>query len=289
MGNWRTVAIRGHMDADEAQRLREDLAFDYAGQDTRIPIAECLAWAGGSSPQPLMGIGVWVMLDGCLRGNGNLFERDYTVEDVRNGLANIVARYPSFTAVVHCGGENEDPTCVASLIAVDGKVWASEPLVDTVSGVDVHVARDRLLRAIGGGITDMAYSNYGGRVTRNGIRMTTHEDRTPFREEDPDSGTFHQGNNPKHAILGSGQVRLCGYKTDPELWIDGQERDLEPYCQGPEDNAWRDGGGDVDGYRFAWTIASDRNLLTLALVEPDGTLWLGYSGYGTGAGWDDEE
>ena len=140
----------------------------------------------------------------------------------------------------------------------------------------------------------MAYSNYGGRVTRNGVRVTTHEDRTPFHEEDPDSGVFLQGNNPKHAILGSGRVRLCGYKTDPELWIDGKEIDIEPYCHGPEGEgagyaAYRDGGGDVDGHRFAWTVARDKNVVALSLVEPDGTLWLGYSGYGTGAGWDDEE
>lgn len=135
----------------------------------------------------------------------------------------------------------------------------------------------------------MAYSNYGGRVTRNGVRMMTHEDRTPYQEQEQPSTDYA---TMKHAILGSGRVRFCAHKINPELWLDRQVVNLEPYCISKDSDGevnWRDGGGELEGHRFAWTTATDRNLVTITLVEPDGSLWLGYSGYGTGAGWDDEE
>lgn len=135
----------------------------------------------------------------------------------------------------------------------------------------------------------MAYSNYGGRATRNGIRMTSHEDRAPFMEDDPESGSFSDPYRPKHVILGSGRFRLCGDKIHPELWIDGQEVSTDPYCTGPKGKRWRDGSGDIDGYHFAWSVVTGPDIVTLTLVEPDGTLWLGYSGFEIGAGWDDEE
>ncbi len=145
MGNWRTIDIQGHMAVEEAVQLREDLTYDYVSDAAKEPISVCLCFGSG-----LMGLGQWVKKDGLLAGQGNLFERDYGVEDVKRGLEAIAAKYPTFTAVVHCGGEYESAECVASLFAARGQVWQVDPLVPTVGGAPDSVIEGRLLKAVFG-------------------------------------------------------------------------------------------------------------------------------------------
>ena len=151
MGNWRTIEIQGHMAAEEAVQLREDLTYDYMSDAAKEPISVCLCWGGGGrSPMSIGGLGMWVKKDGLLAGQGNLFERDYGVEDVKRGLERIAAKYPTFTAVVHCGGDYESAECVASLFAARGQVWQVDPLVQTVGGAPDSVIEGRLLKAVFG-------------------------------------------------------------------------------------------------------------------------------------------
>lgn len=142
----------------------------------------------------------------------------------------------------------------------------------------------------------MAYGNWGGNVFRNGERMTNWEDQTPYKESEVAAGYAQaflrsaEGFNPHHAVLGEKRVRLCGYKSYARLFVDGQEVDLAPYEKRTEDmKAWdrAPGYGEIDGYKFQWTTRSDPERVDLSLVEPDGTLWSGFSGFGMGAGYED--
>jgi hypothetical protein len=149
----------------------------------------------------------------------------------------------------------------------------------------------------------MAYGNWGAWVYRNGVHMPTHEDQTPYREE-LEAGYFQafralpdgvgvkldETLNPHHAVLGSGRVRLCGYKSYPVLFLDGQPVDLDAYVVDRDDEGDTEWRGELEGYRFQAELADydHRNKVDLLLVEPDGTRWTARSGYCIGSGWDDE-
>lgn len=137
----------------------------------------------------------------------------------------------------------------------------------------------------------MAYGNWGGNVFRNGERMREWEDATPYKETEFLAG-YHQaflrdeGCNPHHAVLGEKDVRLCGYKSYPVLFVKGEKVDLSPFTT-RDDNYTSDGEGEIEGYRFSWETGDDPAMVSLELIEPDGTAWSGFSGYAVGAGYDD--
>lgn len=146
----------------------------------------------------------------------------------------------------------------------------------------------------------MAYGNYGGNVFRNGIRMKSHEDQTPYCEQVLVSG-YHQafgrqeGTNPHHAVLGEKRIRFCAYKASPVLYLDGVEVALDSYRQRFDDDDedgdtdyYAPGSGDLDGYHFEWRVDDSPERVDLVLREPDGTLWTGFSGYGMGAGYEED-
>ena len=144
----------------------------------------------------------------------------------------------------------------------------------------------------------MAYGNYGGNVFKNGKRMRNHEDNTPYREGELKAGYWQawgkqEGLSAHHATLGKERVRFCGYKTDPVLYLDGQQVDLEPYVTEREDKWYGEepvaGQGEIEGYKFRWDLDTDPYKLNLWLTEPDGTEWTGFSGYAMGAGYEDED
>lgn len=120
----------------------------------------------------------------------------------------------------------------------------------------------------------MAYGNWGAFVYRNGKRAKDHEDAS-FRKN------AYGRDDVKHAVLGGGRVRLCGYKCYPELFVDGEERELK----------WKGGvshqelSGSVEG--FDWSAEMTENMVHLYLREPDGTVWSASCGFEHGAGFDD--
>ena len=77
----------------------------------------------------------------------------------------------------------------------------------------------------------MAYGNWGGNVFKNGIRQKYREDNTPYKEKENKPG-YHQafgrreGLDPHHAVLGNGRVRLCGYKSNTRLYLEGKLIDI---------------------------------------------------------------
>lgn len=143
----------------------------------------------------------------------------------------------------------------------------------------------------------MAYGNWGAWVYRDGIHQPDMEDRSAYGPDDlPDDHSFWSptGDNPGtlHAVLGSGPVRLGGYKNYPVLLHDGEVVDLDEFEVDPEvepgpwdtDSEW---SGEVAGYTFRAEQFND-NMVDLVLVEPGGSVWASRCGYCYGAGHDDE-
>jgi hypothetical protein len=127
VGNWRTLTIVGHIDAPDAPAA---VAFVELGPDpANWGEFHCLCYTGMS----LCGLGRWVPGGGGrIFAVGNLAERDYGVEDVAEALRRMVAAAPSLDVKVHCGGEWEDPTCVATVTAHEGQVTVGPPEVERV-------------------------------------------------------------------------------------------------------------------------------------------------------------
>lgn len=145
----------------------------------------------------------------------------------------------------------------------------------------------------------MAYGNWGAFVYKNGERQKSREDNTPFKEDETQAGywqAFGRADtklSPHHASLGNGPFRLCGYKSYPEIFWEGQSVDITPYQKGDNpgpDWSWYDSDGiegELNGYKFKATPSEDPEAVNLELIEPDGTVWSGKSGYGMGAGYED--
>ena len=155
----------------------------------------------------------------------------------------------------------------------------------------------------------MAYGNWGAYVHKNGERQTNREDNTPYQEDELQAGYWQAfgGNNEDgtkvgtkaklhctHASLGNGSFRLCGYKSYPVIYWEGDVVDNKPYQKG--DNAgtdeweWYDSDGiegELHGYKFKAYPSDSPEAVNLELIEPDGTKWTGKSGYCMGAGHDD--
>lgn len=129
----------------------------------------------------------------------------------------------------------------------------------------------------------MAYGNWGAFVYKNGERMKTHEDATPYKENEFESGYTQafmrsEGRCPHHAVLGEKDVRLTGYKSSAGLLFKGQRIELEKYKT-------KEGSyvGEIEGYKFE-AEEYDGNMVDLKLVEPDGTQWKATCGYEYGSG-----
>ena len=152
----------------------------------------------------------------------------------------------------------------------------------------------------------MAYSNWGAKVFRNGVRMRNREDVGVYEDEAifanilknrEKEETDKWWEHPHHAVLGDAEVRLCAYKNDPELWIwkEGEkepkqvqllnEEDWDKYWN--EDRVKKEGEIRVNGKIWKWYFEKYRNMIDLSLVEPDGTVWIATAGYQYGAGFED--
>lgn len=146
----------------------------------------------------------------------------------------------------------------------------------------------------------MAYGNWGATVYKNGERQENREDNTPYLEDKLEAGYWQAfggrnedgtrcATNSKlgcvHASLGSGEFRLCGYKSYPIIYWQEEKVDFKPFLKGVTE--WRSGAeieGELNGYKFKAKSMSDPESIHLELIEPDGTIWTGVSGFGIGSG-----
>lgn len=160
----------------------------------------------------------------------------------------------------------------------------------------------------------MAYGNWGAFVYKNGQRMKAWEDQTPYQENELEAGYWQafvflgedsRGLGPHHAVLGEGDVRLCGYKDQPSLYVKGARVDLVPFAEaaGFAPQRWEyqgrtitalpssydigayEFGGGIEGYLFKITMRD--NFVDLALTCPNGDKWTATCGFEYGAGWMD--
>lgn len=135
MGNWRTVRIIGTCDAEEVQALRQvvqDRPYTFRDDDESSVYDEwsfhCLKGGLG-----LMGLPVWPAEK--FDAVGNLAERNYDVEDVAKTLEYLATIAPSLKAVVHCGGDYEETTVVASVVLTAGKAEIMPPMIEDTGSV----------------------------------------------------------------------------------------------------------------------------------------------------------
>lgn len=143
MGNWRTVTITGTMSEADARALREVLDYrdDYAWDGWSKPYA-CL---GFSSSRPgLAGLGAWPAAE--MNRTGNLAERDYTVEDVADGLRALMPVAPTMLLKVHCGGDYESTTCAATITVGKGLVVVGKPEVADIGVIPEEQMMANLFR-----------------------------------------------------------------------------------------------------------------------------------------------
>jgi hypothetical protein len=139
VGNWRTVNIVGTIPEADVQAIRDRVTYDTVGDD----------WEGFGplSYDPrnpgLCGLDRWPQPQ--VFAAGNLAERDYSVEDVAEALAGLAVLSPGMVLKVHCGGERESTSCVATISVRDGQVTVGPAEVDQVAPVSNEVATGRIL------------------------------------------------------------------------------------------------------------------------------------------------
>lgn len=123
MGNWRTVRIVGTCDAEDLDALRD--AIQVGPQLQRM---HCLSSGSG-----MCGLGDWPSTD--IDVTGNLFERDYDVQDVADTLEKLVQVAPSLDIVVHCGGDYESTAVENTIVVSLGRVSIEDPQVETTGSI----------------------------------------------------------------------------------------------------------------------------------------------------------
>ena len=161
----------------------------------------------------------------------------------------------------------------------------------------------------------MAYSDYGGYAYKNGERVVERSDAAITADMAVGTPGMYPGFSQElrecpmgHAILGSGPIYVLLYKQSSIGVYRNQEHiELLQIAVDPltvswevdgkvatwiDDDEYRDSGkiltARVDGVTiFIRWIEDDNYYVNVALIEPDGTEWMGFSGYGVGAGLED--
>lgn len=139
MGNWRTVNLRGQMAEADIEKANE---FLNPGEDYRH--WTCMSFSSG-----LAGLGHWPAE--VINADGNLSERDYSVDDVAETLRDLVKVAPSLELKVHCGGEYESEECLATVTVANGEVSIGAPEVPKVKAASMDSVMGRLFGHMHGG------------------------------------------------------------------------------------------------------------------------------------------
>ena len=131
MGNWRTVNMIGQISRQsEVDALRAYLDFSRRGWIARsIPMGPL---SFSTSFPGLCGMNDWPALS--IRRAGNLAERNYSVKNVADQLAEILPLAPTLLLQVHCGADWESDKCIATVSVGEGLVAAGPPQIATLTG-----------------------------------------------------------------------------------------------------------------------------------------------------------
>lgn len=130
MGNWRRVQIVGTCDSTEVAALHKATTFDR----NKLDSFHCLLGGVG-----LAGLPNWAAKD--IDAVGNLAERGYSFEDVRDTLQDLAKVAPSLNVTVHCGGDYEDDTCLVSVVLLHGKARIEPARIDKIPEVEITPER----------------------------------------------------------------------------------------------------------------------------------------------------
>ncbi len=161
----------------------------------------------------------------------------------------------------------------------------------------------------------MAYSDYGGYAYRNGKRVLERSDAVLSSEGLKSTPGMWPGFvlpearsvGSYHVIMGDGPVHVTLYKQSSlGILVNGDEQDELAVCTIKDVPAWeyKDSKGiDVDVFKDSnevctfevadhkievfWRDDEDNHYQYVRLTQPDGNTWLGFSGYGVGAGFED--
>lgn len=134
MGNWRRVQIVGTCDSTEVAALRKAITMDTRN----LKDFHCLLNAG------MAGLPNWAAKE--ISAVGNLAERDYEPEHVRRTLEQLATVVPSLNVVVHCGGDYEDDTCIASVVLVHGKATVEPPRIEQLP--ENEITEERVMASL---------------------------------------------------------------------------------------------------------------------------------------------
>jgi len=114
MGNWTTANIVGTCDGSEVAALRKALDPGRGFENFH-----CLVCGG------IGGLPNWA--NTTIKACGNLAERDYGAEDVREQLQELAKVAPSLAVKVHVGGDHESEDCVATVTLAAGVAVVGPP------------------------------------------------------------------------------------------------------------------------------------------------------------------
>lgn len=142
MGNWRTVKINGSCSAQDVPALRKAIIYDYRDPDDKIEF-HCLMHTGG-----LAGLPMWA--GEAINAVGNLAERDYTPDSVREALEKLSKVAPSLAVKVHCGDDWEENNVIATVTLVDGKAIVGDPEIELLPEIPPGQVRNNLISALFG-------------------------------------------------------------------------------------------------------------------------------------------
>jgi hypothetical protein len=144
MGNWRRVWIVGQIPAGEVGPLRAALA-DAPGASEEWPEWHCLTIGEG-----LCGLGEWPAE--VVNAVGNLHERDFSPEDVRDACElYVLPAAPGATLRVHCGGDWESSGCVGTVTVANGRATLGAPEIPSLPEIPETQIAGRLFAALARG------------------------------------------------------------------------------------------------------------------------------------------
>ncbi len=141
MGNWRTVKLEGTCDARHVAALRE--VIDLSGRDYDNPDRSHRygPWAFGGG---ICGLPLWAAEE--INATGNVYERGFSLEDIRSHLDKLAFVAPSLKLKVHCGGDYEDKKCIATIVcAPQLNTHIAKPEIETIPEIDEQQMEHNLM------------------------------------------------------------------------------------------------------------------------------------------------
>lgn len=137
MGNWRRVRIQGTCDSQDLDALQHAIAYHDDGDNFH-----CL-----TNVHSICGLNNWAAMD--IFAEGNLAERDFTVEDVADQLKILADQVPSLNITVHCGDDYEALNVIASVVLAYGVVTIHPPQIQQLdTSQDEHQFTSNMIHAL---------------------------------------------------------------------------------------------------------------------------------------------